>query len=93
VSLSFFAQQATKPTVAEQADDYDTQATACQAQATDLTVFADELVTEAHLLPDSSPRRRALLQAAKGFRLAADGFSDAAEEYQQWARSLREARL
>jgi len=91
VSSSVFALRArlAPPT----ADECDTEQAACQAQATDLTNMADELVTEAHLLPDSSPRRRALLQAARGLRLAADGFSDAAEEYQQWARSLREARL
>jgi len=91
MSASFFALRArlAPPT----ADECDTEQAACQAQATDLTNMADELVTEAHLLPDSSPRRRALLQAARGLRLAADGFSDAAEEYQQWARSLREARL
>jgi hypothetical protein len=75
------------------AAECDAEADDMREQAANLTFFADELVTEAHLLHDSSPRRRALLQAAKGFRLAADGLSDAAEEYVQWARSLREARL
>lgn len=75
------------------AQECDTEAALCQAQATDLCQMADELVSEAHALPDSSPLRRAKLQAAQGLRLASSGFQDAADEYQQWARSLREARL
>jgi hypothetical protein len=91
MSASVFSLRAR--TAPPSAQECDAEAALCQRQATDLTVMADELVTEAHLLPDSSPRRRALLQAARGLRLAADGFQDASDEYGQWARSLREARL
>lgn len=91
MSASVFSMRAR--TAPPTADECDAEAVTCTAQATDLTNMADELVTEAMTLHDSSPRRRALLQAAQGFRLAANGFQDAADEYGEWARSLREARL
>ena len=69
----------------ERAADYTTEAAALHVNARTLTFLADEVVTNALALPDHSPKRRAGLALAQALREGANGYTDAAEQYEGWA--------